>query len=363
MNEAAKPTYQLFCGVDIAAKTFSAALLSPPTQAGQAPPEPSPAHDFEQTTLHYQRFVKLLLKTQPDPAQILVVVEATGTYWLGLALHCSQAGLALSVINPSQTGDFARSMLIKAKNDQLDAQILARLAYTHQPKKWNPPPQLYHELNQRLVHRDQLLEMEGSLKNQLHALSYNPNLIESVKSQKEQLLASIQAQLKTLKVEITKLTDDPKTKDEWVKSIQRLQTIPGVGLLTACWLVVASLNFTTCKSAESLTQYAGLAPVERRSGTSVRKRGQLAQGGNARLRRAMYMAALSALRFNPAIKAYGERLRQAKRAFKELCCAAARKLLHIAYAMIKSGQDFDPQLYAKLVEQKSLNNQTHSLTA
>jgi transposase len=111
--------------------------------------------------------------------------------------------------------------------------------------------------------------------------------------------------------------------------------------VTTAWLLVATLNFTTCHSVESVAAYAGLVPLARVSGTSVRGRARIGHGGNARLRTALYMATLSAARYNPAIRAHYKRLWAAGKPSKDARCAAARKLVQLAYAVVTKGQRFD----------------------
>ncbi|HXR66191.1 MAG TPA: IS110 family transposase [Ktedonobacteraceae bacterium] len=119
-------------------------------------------------------------------------------------------------------------------------------------------------------------------------------------------------------------------------------TIPGIGILTACWLTVATLNFTLCETAEAATHYVGLAPMMRNSGTSVRSRAQIGHGGHTRARTQLYLATLAAVRFNPMIKHFYDHLREAGKPMKVARCACARKLLHIAFAVVKSECAFDP---------------------
>ena len=105
---------------------------------------------------------------------------------------------------------------------------------------------------------------------------------------------------------------------------------------------MTTLNFTACDSVDSLTAYAGLAPMPRQSGSSVWHRPSIGHSGNGRLRTAYYMATLTAARFNPAIKTFYSRLIAAGKPEKVARCAAARKLLHIAWAVVKKDQPFDP---------------------
>lgn len=115
-----------------------------------------------------------------------------------------------------------------------------------------------------------------------------------------------------------------------------------------------SFNFTACKSGASLAHYAGLVPVERRSGTSVRGYPQVGGGGHTQLRNLLYMAALSACRFNPPLAAFYEKLKAQGKAPKVARCAVARRLAVLAFGVVKSGKAFeaDYALKKKAANQK-----------
>ena len=178
------------------------------------------------------------------------------------------------------------------------------------------------------------------MRNQLHALTHMPTVIATVRTRMEQLIETLTKQLEAVEAELeAALSSDPS----WAEAAQRLQTISGIGPLTAAWLLVTTLNFTLCENAEALTAYAGLAPHPYQSGTSVHGRACIGHTGNARLRTILYLATLSAAQHNPVIKTFYERLRTAGKPKKVARCAAARKLLHLAYAVVTHKQDFDPQ--------------------
>jgi transposase len=340
--------YQQFVGVDIAAKSFSVALL---TDTPKALPQSS--RSFEQAAPDFAKFEKYLRAGGLAPAASLIVLEATSTYWISLATYLHQAGFRLCVVNPDQPHHFAKTQLKKVKTDPCDAANLALFARTFKDElqPWNPPPQIYHELAQRLHLREQLLEMRHKLTNQLHALKANVVIIPSVRTSMEQLIVNITAQLKQIEAEIAQLGADEHS--EWAKTIQLLQTIPGIGLMTAALLVAVYFNFTNCESVQAATQYAGLAPNVSFSGTSVHHTGHIGGGGNAPLRRMLYMATLSAARFNPIIKSFYEALsitKGGKKPMKVARCAAARKLLHLAYAIATSGKPFDAEYYTRQKE-------------
>jgi transposase len=123
-------------------------------------------------------------------------------------------------------------------------------------------------------------------------------------------------------------------------------------LVTSAWLLVGTLNFQGCASAASASAYVGLVPLERESGSSVQGRAAIGHGGQKRLRTALYLATLNAARFNPVIKAYYQRLRTAGKPMKVARCAAARKLLHLAWAVVTKRQPFDPNYGKGMVEEQ-----------
>jgi transposase len=322
--------YRLFAGVDIAAKTFTASWTS-----GGAPRDR--ALTFAQTPAGFTAFQDRLRSLGVPEAQTLIVIEATGSYWVALAVSLHDGGFTVAVVNPAHAHNYALSLPRRAKTDALDAHVLAQFAAERQPQRWTPPPQIYHELRQRLVARDGLLEMRQQARNQRHALLQWPVVIASVREHLDKVIAELDTRLAELDTEIAAVLRD----GAWAESASLLRSISGIGLVTTAWLLVGTLNFQACASAEQAAAYVGLVPLARESGSSVRGRSQIGHGGHGRLRTALYLATLSAARFNPLIKAHYDRLRAAGKPAKVARCAAARKLLHLAFAVVTKRQPFD----------------------
>jgi transposase len=249
-----------------------------------------------------------------------------------------KAGYAVSLLNPAHVHAFARSLPRRAKTDALDAQLLAQFAAERQPPRWTPPEQVYHELRQRLLVRDGLLSMRQQARNQRHALGQRPVQVAGAVDQLDAVIADLDTRIRTLEEELAAVLRD----GAWAASAALLASITGVGLVTSAWLLVATMNFEACASAERAAAYAGLVPLAYESGSSVRGRAQIGHSGHGRLRTALYMATLSAARFNPVIRAQYERLRAAGKPPKVARCAAARKLLHVAFAVVTKKRRFDP---------------------
>ena len=263
-------------------------------------------------------------------------MEATGSYWIALAVALHQAHYPVSVLNPGQVALFARSLPRRAKTDALDTQVLLRFAHERQPAAWTPPEQVYHELRQRLVVSDGLLQMRTHARNQRHAIQQWPVTIPSALEALDTVIAELDAQVVSLEREIAAVLRD----GAWATSATVLLATPGVGLVTTAWLLVGTINFSVAQSPEQLSAYVGLAPLAYQSGTSVRGRAQIGHSGNGRVRTALYMATLSAARYNPTIKAFYQRLRQAGKPMKVARCAAARKLLTLAWALVKKNERY-----------------------
>jgi transposase len=323
--------YQLYVGIDIAAETFTAAWLAP----GAVPAAPLTC---DQTPQGYAALQQRLRRTAVPPAATLVALEATGNYWVALAVALHEVGYRVAVVNPRQAHHFAKAQLRRAKTDALDARDLAQFAAALRPAPWSPPPAVYHEVRQRLVARDGLLAMRTQARNQRHALLQWPVVVAAVRRHLDELIADLDRRIASLDEEIAAVL----AESAWAASLACLTSAPGIGLVTAAWLLVGTLNFTLCAGPEALTAYAGLAPVPRESGRSIRGRRAIGHDGNARLRTALYMATLSATQHNPAIRAFYQRLRAAGKPLKVARCAAARKLLHQAWALGAKQRRFDP---------------------
>jgi transposase len=156
-------SYSLFVGVDIAAPTATVSWMRPGEKACRPV-------TIEQTPDGSASLEQKLRATGQVPDQVLIVMEATGSYWITLATQLVHAGFQVSVMNPAQAHHFAKALLQRAKTDAIDAHTLAQLALMLQPTPWTPPPPIYYELQQRLAQRDTLLDLQQQVRNQLHAL-------------------------------------------------------------------------------------------------------------------------------------------------------------------------------------------------
>lgn len=266
-----------------------------------------------------------------DPRPV-ICMEATGAYSFPLATYLTEQGLHVSVVNPAQIAAFAKSELSRAKTDQADAKLIARYALAMQPPPWPPPPRAIRALQALLRRVEQLLEMERMEKNRLETADLV--VADSIQS----VLALLEKELKTTRENIRQHIDDhPDLK----RRRDLLQAIPGVGAATAAWLLTVLSEHYGFSHAKQAVAYVGLAPTIRQSGQWAGKT-RLSKSGDPQVRKALYMPILSALTFNPVIRAFGQRLKANGKHGMAINCAAMRKLIHIAFAILKSGKPFDP---------------------
>jgi transposase len=263
-------------------------------------------------------------------------LEATGTYGEALALFLHQSGHRVSVVNPAATKAFAGSRLSRTKTDRVDAELIARFCLAQQPTAWTPPAVEMREL-QALVRRlESLIEMRVMEENRLSSgIS-----VDSVRASVEAHLAYLNQEIKRCEELIRKHIDSNPTLKQ---QSQLLDSIPGIAETTAALLLAEFTDIPQYRSARQVAAYAGLVPRERQSGSSVKGRTRLSKIGNARLRRALYFPAITALRCSSFFQAWAEGLLKRGKSKMSVICAVMRKLVHVAYGVLKHGKEFDPQ--------------------
>lgn len=275
---------------------------------------------------------------------VRVVMEATSTYWMGIACFLDSAGWQVHVVNPKHAHYFAESYRRYHKTDRIDAQLLMQMGLERSDRleTWSAPPACYEELYQRLVWREQLLDNKTRLRHLAHSFAHRPHgvlpeITASMTAQRE----ALDRQIEVLDKEIEHIL----RTCQWQHEAAYLLSIKGIGPLTTAWLLVATVGFTTCESAEQLVAYAGLAPREFHSGSSVHKRPHLPPGGHARLRRHLFMAARSASVHNPRLRDRYQALLARGKPKKLAHCAIARKLAVIAFTLVKKETYYDPDFH------------------
>ena len=310
-------------GIDIAKAKFAAALLRPDGKVRHKSCANTPT-GFADLAAWLQR---------QQVTRVHATLEATGTYGEAVATWLHDAGHLVSVVNPSVIHAYARTQLARSKTDRIDAELIARFTASHQPAPWTPPALEIRQL-QALVRR--LDALQGMRTQELNRLASGVTVAE-VRASIEAVVANLDAQI----AHVHQLIREHLDRHPGLRAQRELlTTIPGIGETTAA-VLIAELFDKGYAIARQAAAFAGLVPRLVESGT-LRGRSRLSKIGPGRLRKALYMPAMTALRWNPTIRAVRARLHAAGKPPMVIIGAAMRKLIHLAYGVLKSGRAYEP---------------------
>ncbi|MEA2709861.1 MAG: transposase [Phycisphaerales bacterium] len=324
MNSSASVVSPAFVGIDVSKDRLDVCVRVGDRQPGESF---AVANDVAGVKQLIERLAGL-------PVQ-LAVLEATGRYERRAAADLLAAGIAVAVVNPRQVRDFARAQNRLAKNDRLDAALLAQFAQVIAPRARQPQKDAAQRdgLEQLLARRRQVIEMLTMEINRQKQLDQ-----KLVARQLKKTIRLLDQQREDLDRQIAQLIEE---NDDWRGTSAIVQSVPGVGPATAAALI-ATLPELGKLSRQEIASLAGLAPFTRDSGQYRGRR--MIFGGRGAVRQALYMAAVVARRFNPALKLFADRLEQAGKPFKVMITACMRKLLTMLNAMVKTGQMWNAQV-------------------
>jgi transposase len=284
---------------------------------------------------------KKLLKSLPKTA--LVVMEATGYYHYRLAQFLYKNGVQVSVVNPLSVKRFIQMKLAKVKTDKSDAKSICEYGTVNQVPLYNALNDVQAECLQLFRLLDSYVKKRTATKNKIHGE-------KTLGIPSKTVYSSLNRDLKHLKKEVIILE---KRLLELVKQDQQaqltlLQTIPGIGMKTALFLIVVTDGFKKFENASQLCSYVGITPTIRESGSSVRGRSRISKVGNKKLRNLVFLAAFSAYKYNKACNALFDRIVAKGKSKKLALIAVANKLLKQAFAIAKSGLPYDENFVSKL---------------
>lgn len=321
---------QFHLGIDIAKETFDAALLSN---------EQTWRGHFSNDVSGFGKLKRWLKKRKIEAVH--ACMEASGRYWMELALFLHDEGHRVSVVNPKRIKRHAEAIMQRNKTDREDALTIADFCAKHQPKLWSPPSPAYLELRTMVRHVMALKADRQRERNRRQSGVKNREVLAAITAH----IAFIDAQIETLEQRIHDHIDqDPRLKRD--KAL--LETIPGIGDTTAAVFLAEVADISRFAQAPELAAFAGLVPGQRYSGTSTHSRGHIVKWGNSHLRAAFFMPAMTAHRWNPIIAALKERLTKRGKSKMTIIVAAMRKLLHLCYGVLKTGKPFDPNYNANV---------------
>ncbi len=315
-----------FVGVDISKAVFDVAVLE------------EQAYSDKQFKNNTDGFIRLMSWLKPSKTSTVFCLEATGVYSLSLAkfLHANKQKVIL--VNPIKTHAFCKMEMSRNKTDKADAQSISRYVQhicdkgELEESLFIPKDKDFEDL-QFLVTRLAQLDKNKSQENNRLKVSQVQGATQSIKK----MLKYIQKEITLIKSQISTIVSKNKTLS---KQVELLTSINGIGDLTA-WSILAYLgDISLFNNSKQVSSYAGLNPRIEQSGSSIHK-SSLSKMGNARLRKSLYMPAIVAMKHNPLMTNLYSRLLSKGKPKKLAIVAVMRKLLVIAYGVLKSEKPFD----------------------
>lgn len=311
-------------GIDIAKRTFDVELL------GTHKPRRA---QFRNSPLGFKDLFEWLGRWKVTEAH--ACIEATGVYGRALARALYDAGYRVSIVNPAAIKASGKAEMIRAKTDRVDAGVIARYCQKNNPREWEPPPPEVDHLQALVARLDDLTGMRVAEENRLADSS------PATRASIETVIATLARQIAEIEQQIREHIDHhPGLK----RDAALLESIPGIGEKTAALLI--SLGLSRFSSARQATAFLGLTPRPNESGTSIRRRSRIAKMGHTGARSALYWPAITARRTCSAFAAFAARLTARGKPKLVVIVALMRKLLAVAYGVLRSGVPYDPDRVA-----------------
>ncbi|HMN28390.1 MAG TPA: IS110 family transposase [Caldilineaceae bacterium] len=313
----------MFLGIDLSKRYFDATLQA----EGQ-----SCYRRFSNDAVGIQALLRWL--EQQQVTGLHACMEATNLYWEEVAQALYEQEYTVSVVNPARIKGFAMSQMRRNKSDKQDSVVIAAFCAAVRPQAWQPPSAVQRKLRTLERYADDLKQTLTQQKNRLLS-SKDPDVQRSL----QRLIGQIEQELQQLEAQIAQQI----AEQESLQTQQALLTsIIGIGEQVAHKLLAEFYDLPTYASARSAAADAGLTPAHHESGDSVRRKPRLSKVGKAAVRSILFLPAISAMRFNPVVKALADRLKARGKPKKVIMAAAMRKLMHLAYGVLKNQRPFDP---------------------
>src|SRR5262245_11581546 len=318
-------------GIDIAKDKFDVNLRLQGTTQSRL------EASFSNNPKGFEALHRWLVKNGPRTSSLVhACMESTSCYGDALAQFLHREDYRISMVNPRRTRHYAESQLTRTVNDTIDARLIADFCADQREELalWEPLSPEHRQLRDLTRARQALVDDRERFANMLETAGglARKTFLKQVRQ--------LDRQVKQLEKAIAEFVSlYPPLQQQ----VALADSVPGVGLVTAATVIAELPPFDKIPQAAQAVALFGLDPIKKTSGKSVGTRARLSRMGSRRGRKALYMPAMVALRFNPVVRALGQRLQKNGRTGKYVVVAAMRKLLRFIYGVIKQGRAFDPQ--------------------
>ncbi len=296
---------------------------------------------FENTPLGMAAFYSWCEKRNiTKEVKLIFVMEATGVYYEELAYFLKSKNQEVSVQLAQKLKYFAKGCNLKTKTDKVDAQMIAQFGIEKNlmgTDLWTPPSKEFKKIRDLAREHTSLTNAETAAKSQLHALNYSHAAnIEVINLKKAQIIF-FENQISLVEEEIKKIV---KSDTVLNSKIEKIETIKGVGFITIIKVLTEVNGFLLFKNIRQLVSYSGLDVIEDSSGKRKSKT-KISKKGNARIRAALFMPAMSAIRYNKTLKNFYERVIETKTNKKQGVVAVMRKILILIYTLWTKNETYN----------------------
>jgi len=308
---------------------------------------------FSNSKSGIKEMIKWFQKRCEKSLPVLVVCEATGVYYELLAYSMHESNYNISVVLPNKINHFMKSNNIRNITDKVSAQQIAEFGLVRNLDLWEPPSKTLREMKGLCRERSQLIEDKTRHKNRKHAQDVSIVTDNETMKRTKSHISFISKQIKEIEKQIRQLINE---NPDLAKKINNIQSIDGVGFITAATVVAETDGFHLVRNGRQLVCYAGLDVVAKESGTSVQTKGRISHRGNKYIRRALYFPAITNVKNQKSYKNFYDRVFEKSHIKMKAYVAVQRKMLMLMYTLWKNNVPFDPDYESKKAQNvKAIN--------
>ena len=299
--------------------------------------------DVENSDHGFKQLNRWIKKHKSLKALPIVLMESTGVYHEAIAQYLYDHGYAVSVLQSGRVKRYAQSLDQRSKTDSLDSKMLSMLGCERSLTVWEPPSEQMQHLRSLSRERSSLIKERSVELNRAHALNRSVYKDEKAAKRHHSRMKLLNDQIQEIELE---MQSEIKADDALREKIAYLKSIPGVSFISAATVIAETLGFAQFENAKQLTSYAGYDVVLRESGNYQGKT-RISKKGNKHIRAVLHMPSMTAIRVNPSLKPFYERLKPSKQKPLIALVAVQRKLLLLMYSLWKNETNYDPEYEIK----------------
>lgn len=315
-------TMSTWIGIDVSKETLDFAWILDSVKAHQKVPNSE------------KGFMQML---EAAPADSCYVMEATGSYYINVALFLHEKGLHVAVVNPIRIRGHMKADMSRTKTDKADAHSIARFGEEKRPQAWYALKPEVAEMKQLIALDGEVCKQIGRLRNLKEATSCSVLASSDVLDGIGRMMRYMTMERQAIQAQLEAVAEKVGARE-----VEIMASIPGIGRSTALKMYAAIGDFRRFENSRKLVSFLGLSPLQRQSGTSIHSKGHISRMGGTRIRGNLYVCAWTAIKLNPQCREMWDRLRAKGMHGKKAIVAVMSKLIRQMYSMVVNDRLYDP---------------------